>query len=167
MIPHGTTQDQSPSPMALQRRFSAVPAMCQENYGEAFPCLLALSSARGKQTREWSWGRYMQGEVQPPEDEKTNRCRHRRLPRETPQVNSAESSYHICKMGTPKVLRLSRGCRMKCQAGCLEEAALRTSFISPPQTLEFPTTRPGSGDSEKPRGALLFCPGHGHPTLRL
>lgn len=83
---------------------------------------------------------------------------------ERPCKLTVESSYHICKTGTPKVLRLSRDCRMKCRAGCLEEAAPRTSFIPPPQTLGFPTTRPGSGDSEKPRGALLFCPGHGHPT---
>lgn len=57
---------------------------------------------------------------------------------ERPCKLTVESSYHICKTGTPKVLRLSRDCRMKCQAGCLEEAAPRTSFIPPLRPWGFP-----------------------------
>lgn len=45
------------------------------------------------------------------------------------------------KWGTPKVLRLSRDGRMKCWAGCLEEAAPRTGLIQPRQILGFPTTQ--------------------------
>lgn len=85
--------------MALQRRFSAVPAMCQENYGEAFPCLLALSSARGKQTREWSWGRYMQGEVQPPEDEKTNDADRRGWPERPRKLTLLKAATTSVKWG--------------------------------------------------------------------
>lgn len=74
----------------------------------------------------------MQGEVQPPEDERRNSGRQMRWARETPQVNYVETSCYICKMGIQNVLRLLRDQRIKYIAGCLEELALRTSSLPPP-----------------------------------
>ena len=83
-----------------------------------------------------------------------------RRARETPQVNYVETSCHICKMGIQNVLRLLRDQRIKCIARCLEESALRTSSLPLPQIQGFPTTLPGSGNSEKPvipRNRMVFC----------
>lgn len=67
------------------------------------------------------------------------------------------------KWGTPKVLRLSRW---------QDEVLGRMSGRGSPKDRSHPAPsdpgvshHSGSSNSEKPRGVLLFCPGHGHLTL--